>query len=352
MHPIISRPRRLGLYAIAWAPLTVLLLYLFRAAGLTAPEAGVLLCVLVPLYAVMCLSAWYPSRATPIQTSGFARVAVTQAAAAIVVSTVWTALAALYIAALGLLEPFQSLPGHPGVLRLIFATGILLYLLSAAFHYVLFSMEAARESEEREYGARVLAREAELRALKAQINPHFIFNCLHSISALTAVDPGKAREMCISLADFLRITLGMGQKSQIPLGEELALARRFLDIERVRFGTRLQVEEAIDDTVLTCVVPPLLLQPLVENAITHGVAHLPEGGWIHLNAQASGDRLTISIENNFDPDSRSSRRSGIGLANVRERIEARYGNAASFSANADGDRFRVALSMPLERSAA
>jgi sensor histidine kinase YesM len=112
------------------------------------------------------------------------------------------------------------------------------------------------------------------------------------------------------------------------------------------------MEELIDDEALNCVIPPLLLQPLVENAIVHGVAHLTEGGWIRLQAHSNADRLTISVENNFDPDFKSKRRSGIGLANVRERIETRYGKSGSFNAGADGDRFRVAISLPAERSSA
>jgi two-component system, LytTR family, sensor histidine kinase AlgZ len=352
MHPIVSRPRHLGLYALAWIPLLALLVYLFRAAGFTPSQAGILLSVLAPLYALMCLLAWYPCRATPIQTSGIVRLVVTHSAAAALVSGTWMLFAMLYVSAITLIDSFGGLASREGLYRLIFGVGVLLYMLSVAFHYVLFSMETARQSEQHVYEARVLARDAELRALKAQINPHFIFNSLHSISALTTINPPKARDMCISLADFLRTTLGMGEKTLIQLSEELDLIHRYLAVEKVRFGARLTMEEHVDEEALKCVIPPLLLQPLVENAIVHGVAHLTEGGWIHVQAQSNADRLTISVENNFDPDFKSKRRSGIGLANVRERIETRYGKSASFSSGPDGDRFRVAISVPAERSTA
>jgi len=156
--------------------------------------------------------------------------------------------------------------------------------------------------------------------------------------------------MCISLADFLRATLGMGEKTLIPLSEELDLVHRYLAVEKVRFGARLTLEETIDEAALNCIIPPLLLQPLVENAIVHGIAHLPEGGWIRMNAQDGDGRLTISVENNFDPEFKSKRRSGIGLANVRERVEVRYGASATFVVRPDGDRFRVEISLPVERS--
>jgi len=352
MHPISSRPKQLGLYAILWIPLTGLLVYLFRAAGLTNQEAGMLLWLLAPVYALLCLLAWYPCQATPLHNSGLVRIVVTHTAAASLISGFWMLIAILYVYGLVQMEQFRGLSKFGGLYKLIFGTGVLIYLLWVASYYVILTMETSRKAEQRATEARVLARDSELRALKAQINPHFIFNSLHSISALTSIDPSKARDMCISLADFLRTTLGMGQKTQISLQEEIDLVHRYLTVEKVRFGARLDMQETIDETALTCILPPLLLQPLVENAIVHGVAHLPEGGWIRLNAHSNETRLTITVENNFDPDYRSKRRSGIGLANVRERIETRYGKAASFLATADGDNFRVAISLPAERSAA
>src|SRR5208282_7816 len=231
---------------------------------------------------------------------------------------------------------------------LLFATGVLLYLLAVGFHYVLLALEASREAEARMMQASVLARDAELRALKAQVNPHFLFNSLNSISALTTSDPAKAREMCILLGDFLRRTLGLGEKPAIPLEEEMSLVHAFLAVEKIRYGDRLQMEESIDPQALGAQVPPLLLQPLVENAVSHGIANLVEGGWIRLAAKRHDGILDIVVENLFDPEAPRRRRNGVGLANVRQRLEARYGNQASFSTTAAGDRFRVAISLPVE----
>ncbi len=352
MHPILSRPRQILLYVVLWIPLTALLLYLLHAGGLSLPEGGVVLSALAPVYALMCLLAWYPCRATPLQRAGVVRIVATHSAAALLLSGTWMFLAMLYVSALVLLQPFRSLGNHANLYRLIFVTGVLLYLFWVASFYVLLTMEASQESELRATEARVLARDSELRALKAQINPHFIFNSLHSISALTSVDAAKAREMCITLADFLRATLGMGEKLLIPFNEELDLVHRYLTVEKIRFGARLSTEEIVDEATLTCLIPPLTLQPLVENAILHGVAHLPEGACIHLKCSVTENRLLVSIENRFDPDFKSRKRSGIGLANVRERIETRYGNEANFLAAANGDRFTVTISLPAERSAA
>jgi LytS/YehU family sensor histidine kinase len=194
----------------------------------------------------------------------------------------------------------------------------------------------------------VLARDAELKALKAQVNPHFLFNSLNSISALTSIDPAKAREMCILLAEFLRTTLGLGEKSSIPLGEELQLLERFLAIEKVRFGTRLEMREDIQEDTKFALIPPLLLQPLVENAVTHGIANLLDGGVVSLTTRSTGSRLTVIIENTCDVDATRARHGGLGIANVRRRLEARYGNETDMRVTADAGIFRVQLSFPLE----
>jgi two-component system sensor histidine kinase AlgZ len=194
----------------------------------------------------------------------------------------------------------------------------------------------------------VLARDAELRALKAQVNPHFLFNSLNSISALTSIDPAKAREMCILLAEFLRMTLGLGEKSSIPLGEELHLLERFLAIEKVRFGSRLEMHENIQEHSRAALIPALLLQPLVENAVTHGIANSLDGGIITLTAHSTASRLTIVIENTCDLDAVLLRRGGLGLANVRSRLATRYGHDAEMRVSATGGTFKVQLSFPME----
>src|SRR5205085_9605400 len=164
-------------------------------------------------------------------------------------------------------------PGlNPAVPQLI-VVGFLFYLMSVALHYALLAMEASRE-------AALQARDAELRALKSQINPHFLFNCLNSISALTTTDPAKARDMCVRLSDFLRNTLGLGERESIAWLDELELARTYLEVEKVRFGARLRVEMDIEEACSECQVPPLVLQPLVENAIRHGIATLVDGGLV------------------------------------------------------------------------
>lgn len=348
MHPILGNSRRLLLYVLGWIPLAGMTCYLLAAPGaLGWRDAAVLVAPLCVLYAFMCLSAWYVCRGTPLEPSGFLRIVLTLSLAAVLNSALWV----LAARAIGTL--LASSPRFAGIdLRLapdvpmLFGAGILLYFLAVALHYVLLAASESQEAKQREMKMSVLAREAELRALKAQVNPHFLFNSLNSISALTASDPAQAREMCVLLGDFLRRTLGLGEKAAILLEEELSLVRAFLAVEKVRFGARIQMQENIDASTLDAPVPPLLLQPLVENAIVHGISNLVDGGWIRLEIQRRGATLAITVENSFDPEAPPRRRNGVGLANVRQRLAARYGNAATFEVKSEGDRFRVGITLP------
>lgn len=353
--------RQIILYLIGWLPTTILLTYLLSFTHqMTITQALILAVPLCIFYAFVCQSAQYSCRALPPERVGLEKLGLMHAGAAAMAAGLWV-FAAIVLAWIlsssvnalhGLSERLHAGPELP----IIFVTGFLVYLVWILRYYVQIAMEASRDAEARLMRMSILAREAELKALKAQVNPHFLFNSLNSISALTSSDPGKAREMCILLGDFLRRTLGLGEKSAIPLEEEMSLIHAFLAVEKTRYGARLQMQENIAREALAVDVPPLLLQPLVENAISHGVANLVEGGWIRLDVGCENGSVSIVVENLFDPEAPVRRRSGVGLANVRQRLQARYGNRATFDARAAGDHFRVAMTLPsgkpLEREVA
>ncbi len=348
MHPLLTPINRFGLYLLAWVPLAGILIYLLAVPGrlgwLDATSLTVPLCL---IYQFVCLSAWYSCKAVPIQKSTAQRLWLTHVLAAATLSLLWVLLAKLLAYGLSQTSSFHGLDSRfASQVPVIFGAGFLLYLLSVASHYVILAIEDSNKAEVRVQETSILARDAELKALKAQVNPHFLFNSLNSISALTSVDPAKAREMCILLAEFLRMTLGLGEKASVPFSEELSLLHRYLAIEKVRFGSRLQMQEDIEQISKSLQLPPLLLQPLIENAITHGIANLPDGGTLRLSGQSLNGRVLLAIENTFDPDSTPMRKSGLGLKNVRDRLEACYGKEASMRVNSEGGKFRVELSLP------
>jgi LytS/YehU family sensor histidine kinase len=153
--------------------------------------------------------------------------------------------------------------------------------------------------------------------------------------------------MCLLLADFLRDTLALGAQARIPLASELALVRRFLAIEQVRFGDRLRVEVAAPPDAEACVVPPLLLQPLVENAVTHGIAHVLEGGTVTVRAERRPVSLVVVVENPCDRDRPAGRGTGLGLRNVRARLLSEYGDDAVLQAGELDGRYVSRVELPL-----
>jgi len=265
MHPILASRRRLLLYLLAWIPILALLSVVVWASGAAASliDTAAVLAPACGIYAFACLSPWYIARVRPLRLSDLTGLVTTYAGASLAGGLLLVGSARLGAAAMD-----KPAPPWP----LLFGMGALLYLLSVGSHYTAVAVAAAHDAERRAAEARTLVREAELHVLRMQLNPHFLFNSLHSISALATLDGARAREMCLRLADFLRSSMGLGNRESISLRDELALVRSYLDVEQVQFGERLRVESEIDPDCDGCAVPALLLQPLVENAVKHGIA--------------------------------------------------------------------------------
>jgi len=353
MHPLLARPSRLLLYVLVWLGVGLVL-----AVGLRFyqprpwVDAFALSIPLSVLYGFVVLSAWWVCRAQPLGSSRGLRAVSAQLGGALQSSAVWVGVATPY--AVFLSVRFGLGVDRSGILRdvaLLFVLGIPFYLVSAIAHYLFLAFEASHSAERRVLEAQVTAREAELRALRAQLNPHFLFNSLNSINALVGSDPEGARRMCEGLGDFLRRTLNLGAREAVTLSEELALVDRYLAIEQVRFGDRLRVDRAIDPEATACRVPPLLLQPLVENAVKHGVSDLIDGGTIRIEARVDAGRLLIAIENPVDEDGSTRKGEGVGIENVRRRLGVLGGRDAQLEARRIGDRFRAQLTMTADRAA-
>ncbi len=348
MHPILARVSRLALYLSVWILAGLLLAALLAGpGGLAAGQALAIARPLAIAYGFFCLSAWYVARSTPIGPTGAVRLLATALTSSVISSAVWLVLARGWLEVFTRGSQLASARVFVALRPLIFGFGVLLYLLSLALSYLIAAFERSREAERRGLEAQVHAREAELRSLRAQIDPHFLFNSLHSISALTTAEPPAARRMCVLLGDFFRDSLALGSEERITIARELQLAERFLEIEQVRFGARLRVQVAAPDEG-SWLVPPLLLQPLVENAVTHGVAHVLDGGLIAITASVADTRLRIVVENPCDADRPRRTGTGLGLRNVRERLSAVYGDHGRVSSGEANGVWRVELTLPAE----
>ncbi|MBV8809880.1 MAG: histidine kinase [Acidobacteriaceae bacterium] len=339
MHPLLKSWKHVLQYLSVWTVLGAMLGFMLAVAGhFNLAETVAITAPITIALAVVCLSAWFVARSSPPGSISAWRVRFRMGIAAMFASAVVLAFAHVLAKALNVVFPgleARFLPAVPVLGGMCW----LLYLLSITLHHLWIAMERSKRAE-------LLSRESELKALKAQVNPHFLFNSLNSISALTSVDPARARDMCIRLSDFLRNSLRLGERVSIPFAEELALLTTYLEVEQVRFGQRLRIAQDFDSGCADCDVPPLLVQPLVENAIKHGIATLVDGGEIALTGRRNGQNLRVVVENPFDPDAPATRRTGFGLVSVRNRLEARYGGAARLQIEVGDKTYRVILSLP------
>jgi two-component system, LytTR family, sensor histidine kinase AlgZ len=353
MNAQITRKTWLVALFVAWLIFAALLAMLLSSTGGMNWRAALI--IALPLSALGQAMAWaaqYPCRGVPLAQVALGRLILVHSSAGLLLTFLWVSFGRTL--ALWLDSGYQWAGTSAQYARMqtpLYGAGFSYYLMGVAFHYVLQAMDASRKAQERVLESTVRAREAELTALKAQINPHFLYNSLNSISALTSIDPARARDMCVALADFLRLTLGMGEKAVIPLREELGLLEKYCAIERVRFGERITLQEDVSEDTKDCLLPPLLLQPLFENAVRHGIAQMPDGGWIRLQSAREGNRIFVIVENSWDPEAGCSRKNGVGLKNVQRRLEARYGVEAQLLAKAEENVFRVVLQFPAEAEA-
>lgn len=214
---------------------------------------------------------------------------------------------------------------------------------------VVSKLEQQDEAQKREFLMNELSREAELSQLRQQLQPHFLFNSLNSISALTISEPKKAREMVLQLSDFLRGTIQKDHQQWTVLEEELSYLKMYLDIERVRFGHRLEVGFEVSDEASPMRLPQLLIQPLLENAIKHGLYGITEDVKIMLYAYQEQNYLKLKIENPFDPEVAAPKGTGFGLSSVDRRLFLLFGRKDLLESKAVDSVFTVILKIPQQK---
>jgi two-component system LytT family sensor kinase len=241
-----------------------------------------------------------------------------------------------------LLEPGRTTWDTQGILGLAWGTTV----ATATWTALYMGLTTSRRRQERDVAAQLALREAELRALRQQVNPHFLFNCLNSIRALVLENPARAQDMITRLASLLRYGLQHGARDTVPLDTELKVVADYLALESVRFDARLRVRIDVDPAVVNVEVPTMLLSTLVENAVTHGIAQLPEGGEIAIRAAADrGHAVRIEVMNTGQLS--KPRHDSTGLANIRERLQLLYANRAHLALSSDTpDRVMATVTIP------
>jgi two-component system LytT family sensor kinase len=298
------------------------------------------------LYAGITLGLWYPFRSINNGRNSSIVIISNLIAIGIISVTLW-----LFVSRIILLtilpdesnyQPFwlATLPYRIGI-------GIFIYCLVIMTYYLFITLKNLSEKDIKEARLENTVKETELQMLRSQINPHFLFNSLNSISSLTITNPEKAREMVIKLSEFMRYSLSKKTDQFIPFKKELENLHLYLEIEKVRFGERLVTEDDIEEECLQVVIPNMLLQPLYENAIKHGVYESTEIVKITTKAFIKEDHMVISISNDFDPEFIPLIGTGTGLSNVKRRMELSFGKKGYIQTLNENSVFNVVLYVPL-----
>jgi LytS/YehU family sensor histidine kinase len=221
-------------------------------------------------------------------------------------------------------------------------------LVTTLWFYSLVALlyfDRTRRLELERAEARATAREAQLHTLRGQVNPHFLFNSFNSLRALIALDPARATEALTQLSGLLRYTLTCADRLVVPLGEELQVVRRYLDLEKLRLGPRLSIVAEVPGLPDGAVIPPMLLQGLVENAVKFGPADRKAGGEVAYSVALAGDRLHLRVTNPGRLVTATDS-TALGLRNLRERLHLLYGDAATFTLREEGELVVAEASFP------
>jgi sensor histidine kinase YesM len=235
-----------------------------------------------------------------------------------------------------------------------FLVAIVVYGLILTLGHALNYYKQSRESQLKAANLETQLARSQLQALKMQIHPHFLFNTLNSISALQMEDIAAAQRMTARLGDFLRLTLENAGRQEVTLKQEIEFLKCYLDIERVRFGQRLTTDIQLDPATLDAQVPNLILQPIVENAIKHGISQRIAPGIIEISARRENGRLRVQVRDNGPGlradavDSEGVLKEGVGLSNTRARLDWLYGSDYRFELkNVSQGGLAVSLELPL-----
>lgn len=314
----------------AVAAFSVTQIYIARAALGHPPPLAPLLLLEVPVWAFWALLT-VPivifARRTPLDGPRIGRNLTAHAAVAIAVGVVSVAFQMLWY------QAFNPYPMSGGSVttwfwqyfRQYFVVGVMIYWAAVGAYHAFTNYFLYRERELEASRAKAQLTEARLSALKMQLHPHFLFNTLNSVSALLEDDPADARRVLAGLADLLRASLRTDARHVIPLEDEVDFLRRYLEIERIRFGDRLDVTMRIEPDTRRAGIPSFLFQPLVENAIRHGIASREDGGRMWISSERRNGSLVLHVADDGPGLSRKPVREGIGLANTRRRLGELYG---------------------------
>jgi len=346
-HPLLESRTKFIIWWLAWLLMATgqsLLIHFVYGSNIETAVADGFISMI--LYGLLGLTVWYPIRYMLKSDNQVYSSALNVILTGTLTIMVWL-FGSKFIVRLMVQEKIDFDIFWHSVLVFRVTAGILIFFLVILVYYLFLSTIRLAEKAKRQSQLEMQVREGELKMLRSQINPHFLFNSLNSVSSLTVTDPLKAREMIVKLSDFMRYSLSSRNDQPVTLQNEMESLRLYLQIEKVRFGDRLMIEEDISPECLPALLPGMLLQPLYENAVKHGVYESTEEVIIKTTARKKNDFVIITVANNVDTESVVTRKgAGIGLKNVRSRLELFYGEKANLTVSRTDESFTVVVSFP------
>lgn len=344
-HPLTKNKRNLYSYFIAWIPLSgiyaITVSYVFKQpVSLSIIDAGITFII----FSLLGLLSWYTVRYISIDSKQLSFVVFNHLIAAVIFICIWhvTSNVLLTYAIQDTNYSFFLRTAKP--FRLILA--LFLYCILALSYYLYKYHTSFKARIEREAEWKTLVKEGELNLLKSQLQPHFIFNSLNSIHALMGMDADRAQQMLLNLSSYLRLSIEKNQEKTVPLSEELENSELYYSIEKIRFQDRLILHKNIQPETLSLLVPHMILQPLFENAIKHGLFESTEIITINLNTWLEGNLLHIRIQNNHDATVKKKSGSNLGIQHVRNRFVLLYGRKNLVRITDENGIFQIELSIP------
>jgi len=343
-HPILKDKNRALTYLFLWV-MVALFQYFFVYRSFPGHVLLVLVTTLIQdfLLAIMYIGAWFGLRYINLETQKTLQFVANHLIYLVVIILLWLSMSNFFDQMLLRdILPEYRIKTQPIKSML----GIFSYLLLVSYIYLDAYYSSYMEKIHNERRLYEILKESELNLLKSQMNPHFIFNSLNSISSLTMLDATRAQEMIIRLSDFLRYTVNASQEQLVTLEKELEMCKAYLDIEKVRFGSKISFDFQVREETLSLKVPGMMLQTLFENAIKHGVYNSLGKESIHFESKPDGERLLITIRNSFDPDSLPKTGTKTGLKNVKNRLNLIYNGTAILHTHIEENTFTVTLNLP------
>lgn len=354
MHPIFFSSRGLILATVLWAAAALLWAGLVvwlesRTDHYQAAQVPVAMLLFAPWYGAFlftCLANFYLCLRLPLESQQTMRIAAVQAISGAAGVGFWLLLGSGWAYLLDAAGADQTAALFLRTLPVNAVLGAIIYTVWILWHYVYLQARTREYQTSEDLQEKLLVNEVELQAIKAALHPHFLFNSLNMLANLSLVAPDKIHSLCVQMSDFLRYSVNYSNRPRVTVADEVSHVNNYLKIERERFGQRLQVRQFVDSASADIAVFPLLLFPLIENAIKHGIDSSPEPGFIEVSIGVETELLTLRVRNSCDPLGRNRPGTHLGLKSLQKRLARHYHQRATLHTQLRDQVFEATVQIP------